>query len=414
LAEFAKGVVMRFLALALILALPGCGVANVAQSPRPEARAATQPARADFGAWIEGFATRAQAQGITAATMAQARPHLRYLPDSVRLDQRQSEFGARVWEYMDSAVTPARIAQGQAMLRQHAALLARIEARFGVPPEVVVAVWGLETSYGADRGRVPTLASLATLAKDGRRGAFFEGQLIDALRIVQAGDIRAEDMIGSWAGAFGHTQFMPSSYLEYAVDFTGNGRRDLWGNDPSDALASAANYLARRGWVRGQPWAVEVVLPEGFDLRLTGQRQASDAWARTGLRAAAGGGLASGPSRLILPGGARGPAFLAYNNYDVMKEYNISDAYVLALGHLSDRLRGGGVLRGQWPRGDRALDLTERIEVQRRLVALGYDTAGIDGRHGPATVAAVQAWQRAQGLAPDGYINADVLARLRR
>ena len=298
-------------------------------------------------------------------------------------------------------------------MRQHSGLLSRIEARFGVPPEVVVAIWGIETSFGANRGNTPTLATLATLAKDGRRGAYFEEQLIDALKIVQAGDISPQAMIGSWAGAFGHTQFMPSSYLTYALDFNGNGRRDVWGTDPADALASAANYLARRGWTRGQPWAVEVSLPNGFDLGATGQRQSADAWGRAGLRPAAGGALASGMSRLILPGGARGPAFLAYDNYDVLKEYNISDAYVLALGHLSDRLRGGGALRGQWPRGDRALNLSERTELQRRLNALGHDTGGIDGRIGPATVAAVQAWQRAVGIPPDGYVNAEILARLR-
>ena len=405
----------RLFALVLIMSLPGCVAANVETSPRPEARGEGRGSAqtGTFSTWLQGFEGRARAAGISQATIAQARPQMQYLPQTIALDRRQSEFGARVWEYMDSAVTSGRIAQGQAALRQHAGVLSRIEGRYGVPPEVVVAIWGIETSFGANRGTTHTLATLATLAKDGRRGAFFEGQLLDALKIVQAGDIRADAMIGSWAGAFGHTQFMPSSYLTYAVDFTGNGRRDVWGADPSDALASAANYLARRGWTRGQPWAVEVVLPAGFDLGATGQRQSADAWGRAGLRPAGGGALAAGASRLILPGGARGPAFLAYANYDVLKEYNISDAYVLALGHLSDRLRGGDALRGQWPRGDRALSLAERTELQRRLTARGYDTAGIDGRIGPATVAAVQAWQRSVGLPPDGYINADILARLR-
>ncbi len=404
----------RSVALFFCLLLPGCVAANVDTSPRPEPRVETPAATrsvGSFDAWLDSFAQRARAAGVRETTLAQARPHLRYLPATVTLDQRQSEFGARIWDYMDSAVTPARISQGQAALRARAVGLSRIEARFGVPPEVIVAIWGIETSYGADRGRISTLSTLATLAKDGRRGAFFEAQLIDALKIVQAGDIAPEAMIGSWAGAFGHTQFMPSSYLTYAVDFTGDGRRNVWSADPTDALASAANYLARRGWVRGQPWAVEVILPQGFDLGLTGQRQSAESWGRAGLRAATGA-IAPGTSRLILPGGARGPAFLAYANYDVLKEYNISDAYVLALGHLSDRLRGAGPLRGQWPRGDRALSLSERKDVQRRLNALGHDTAGIDGRHGPATVAAVQAWQRANGLPPDGYINADLLARL--
>ena len=406
----------RPVAFALCLALPGCVAANVETSPRPEARpegARDVAQTGGFADWMAGFGTRARAAGVSDATFARARPHIYYLPDSIALDRRQREFGARVWDYMDSAVSAGRISQGQAALRARAGVLSRVEARYGVPPEVVVAIWGIETSYGGNRGRVSTLSTLATLAKDGRRGAFFEEQLIDALKIVQAGDIAPQAMIGSWAGAFGHTQFMPSSYLSYAIDFTGNGRRDVWGDDPADALASAANYLSRRGWVRGQPWAVEVILPDGFDLGLTGQRQSADAWGRAGLRAASGA-IAPGASRLILPGGARGPAFLAYGNYDVLKEYNISDAYVLALGHLSDRLRGAGPLHGQWPRGDRALSLAERTDLQRRLNAMGYDTAGVDGRIGPATVAAVQAWQRATGLPPDGYINADLLARLRR
>ncbi len=405
----------RFLVAALVLVLPGCVAANVETSPRPEARGESRSAvpSGDFGAWLSGFEARASQAGISQATLAQARPHIRHLPQTVELDRRQSEFGARIWDYLESAVTSARISQGQAAMRQHANVLSRIEGRYGVPPEVVVAIWGIETSFGGNRGNTPTLATLATLAKDGRRGDFFEEQLIDALKIMQAGDISPQAMIGSWAGAFGHTQFMPSSFLTYAVDFTGNGRRDVWASDPSDALASAANYLAQRGWTRGQPWAVEVTLPSGFDLGLTGERQTADAWTSAGLRVAAGGSLAGGQSRLILPGGAQGPAFLAYDNYAVLKEYNISDAYVLALGHLSDRLRGGGALRGQWPREDRALSTSERTELQRRLTALGFDTGGVDGRIGPATVAAVQAWQKSVGLPPDGYVNASLVARLR-
>ncbi len=403
------------LALALLLGPAGCSDANVDRSPRPEARAETRVAArgASFEQWLAGFETRAESTGVGRATLDRARPHLRYLPQSVTLDQRQSEFAARVWEYLDTAVTPARIQQGQRALGQHRATLERITARHGVPPEILVAIWGIETSYGANRGSTPTLATLATLARDGRRGAFFEAQLIDALKIVQDSRIDPAAMVGSWAGAFGHLQFMPSSYRTYAVDFTGNGRSDHWGADPGDALASAARYLSGRGWVAGQPWAIEVAMPAQFDLQLTGQwRNASD-WEAAGLRPAAGGRLAQGRARLILPGGARGPAFLAYTNYDVLKEYNISDSYVLAVGHLSDRLSGAGALRGQWPRGDRALTLAERQDLQRRLNALGHDTAGVDGRIGPATVAAVQAWQRGRGLPPDGYVNATLLEALR-
>ncbi len=410
----------RALALVLLLALPGCVGADITSSPRPEARPEAPVSRqataqaGTFTEWLDRVSARARAAGVSQGTLDRARPHISYLSESIALDRRQTEFGARIWDYMDNAVTAGRINQGQNAMRQHRALLTQIESRYGVPPEIVVAIWGIETSYGANRGRTPILSTLATLAKDGRRGAYFEEEFIAALQIVQAGDISPQAMIGSWAGAFGHTQFMPTSYLTYAVDFTGNGQRDVWAADPSDALASAANYLAQRGWQRGQPWAIEVRLPDGADIGLTGQRQSSDAWARAGLTPAAGGRIPQGNARLWLPGGARGPAFLAYDNYDVLKEYNISDAYVLALGHLSDRLRGGAALQGQWPRGDRALTLAERTELQRRLNALGYDTAGIDGRLGPASVAAVQAWQRANGLPPDGYINADLLARVRR
>lgn len=402
---------MRALLPVLVLALlPACVAANVERSARPQARP-DAPISGDFSTWRAGLEARAQAAGITPATLATARPYLRHLPQTVALDRRQSEFGARVWDYMDSAVSAQRISAGRAAMARHAGTLARIEGRYGVPPEIVTAIWGIETSYGANRGGTPILATLATLAKDGRRADFFEEELIAALRMVQMGKITPARFIGSWAGAFGHTQFMPSSYLTYAVAANGTGRADVWTDDPADALASAANYLGKRGWTRGQPWAVEVQLAQGFDLGLTGQRRTD--WAAQGL-APVQGRLPQGPARLILPGGADGPAFLAYGNYDVLKEYNISDAYVLALGHLSDRLSGGSALQGQWPRGDRALSLAERTEVQRILNAQGYDTAGIDGRHGPATVAAVQAWQRANGLPPDGYINAALLARLRR
>jgi len=342
-------------------------------------------------------------------------PGLRHLPDTVALDRRQSEFDTRIWEYLDGAVTAQRIQRGRELMARHAALLERIEARFGVPPEIVVAVWGIETSYGAVRGRVPTLDTLATLARDGRRAAFFEGELIGALRIVAAGEITPDRMRGSWAGAMGHTQFMPSSYLDHAVDFTGNGRRDVWSDNPADALASAANYLAANGWQRGQPWAVEVALPAGFDLRQTGTRRSVADWQAQGVRAVQGAALPRrGTAALMLPAGRRGPALLTFANFDVLKSYNVSDAYVIALGHLSDRLRGAGPFVAGWPRGDRALTLEQRREIQRRLTALGFDTGGTTGRVGPMTRAAARDWQAQAGLVPDGYVSVDLLQALRR
>ncbi len=405
--------------MVVVLALfPGCVGANVDRSPRPEARPAGMAAaqrEASFGAWVTSFRARALDAGVAAGTFDSAMAGVTHLPGTVRLDRAQSEFSTRIWDYLDGAVTTGRIAEGRRLMTQHAGLLDRIEARFGVSPEVVVAVWGLESSYGAARGSTPTLSTLATLARDGRRAGFFEQELIAALKIVQAGEVTPARMTGSWAGAMGHTQFMPSSYLAHAVDFTGDGRRDVWGADPSDALASAANYLAANGWQRGQPWAVEVRLPQGFDMVAVGTRRGMDAWRDLGVTAAEGGGLpAQGQAELMLPAGRQGPALLAFGNYHVLKTYNVSDAYVIALGHLSDRLRGAGPFAAGWPRGDRALSLSERMELQRRLNAAGFDTAGVDGRMGPATHTAVRAWQAQNGMGPDGYISAAFLERLRR
>lgn len=403
--------------LMVLMLAPGCVGANVERSPRPEARpegVAAAPRAASFEAWVAGFRGRALAGGVSARTFDSAMSGVTYLPGTVRLDRAQAEFATRVWEYLENAVTPGRIAEGRQLMARHAALLDRIEARFGVPSEVVVAVWGLESSYGAVRGTTPTLSTLATLARDGRRAGFFEAELIAALKIVQAGEVTPARMIGSWAGAMGHTQFMPSSYLAHAVDFTGNGRRDVWGADPSDALASAANYLEANGWTRGEPWAVEVRLPAGFDLAAVGTRRGMEAWRALGVTAASGRLPGVGQAELMLPAGRNGPALLAFGNYHVLKTYNVSDAYVIALGHLSDRLRGAGPFVAGWPRGDRALNLSERMELQRLLNAAGFDTAGVDGRLGPATHAAVRGWQAANGLVPDGYISGDLLARMRR
>jgi membrane-bound lytic murein transglycosylase B len=421
------------LGLSLVI-LPGCGVANAPdrsrlaemrpggflpvavrpqEEPRPVARAQARPA--EFQRWIEGFRPRALSAGITPGTFDRAFGSVTFLPDVIERDRSQPEFTRPIWTYLDSAVSDTRIENGRAALRDHGRVLDEIAARFGVEREIVVAVWGLESSYGTLRGSTSVISAMATLAHDGRRRDFFETQLIAALRILQAGDTTPERMVGSWAGAMGHTQFIPTSYLAYAVDFRGDGRRDIWSDDPADALASAANYLARHGWVRGQPPVVEVVLPRGFDMRAAGSRRDVAAWRAAGVEAVGGARLpASGNAELFFPAGVRGPAFLTFENFRVIKRYNNSDAYALAIAHLADRLRGAGPIRGAWPRDDRPLTADERRELQQRLTARGYDTGGVDGRVGPMTVAAVRAFQSSAGMVPDGFVSMDLLARLRR
>jgi lytic murein transglycosylase len=260
------------------------------------------------------------------------------------------------------------------------------------------------------------IRSLSTLAFEGRRGQFFEEQLIAALKILQNGDTKPRNMTGSWAGAMGHTQFIPTSYLEYAVDFTGDGRRDIWSNDPTDALASTAAYLAKFGWSKGQPWGVEVSLPAGFDYRLAKRsitKSAAD-WARLGVVGMDGRPISDhGAGSILLPAGGNGAAFMIFDNFGVIERYNTADAYVIGVGHLSDRIKGGPAIYAAWPREDRALTLKERKEMQERLTSKGFDTKGIDGKIGPLTIEAVRAYQVAAGLLPDGYASLKLLERLR-
>ncbi|WP_126136039.1 lytic murein transglycosylase [Tritonibacter mobilis] len=371
---------------------------------------------AGFPAWIKEFQVRAQAQGISASTLRRAFEGVTYDPSVVKRDRNQSEFSKTIWEYLDSAASDSRISNGSKALRTHLAKLQQIEKHYGVDKEIVVAVWGLESSYGTFRGDMDIIRSLATLAYDGRRGSFFEQQLIAALKILQAGDVDPRSMTGSWAGAMGHTQFMPTSYLDYAVDFTGDGKRDIWSDTPTDALASTAAYLKKFGWVTGQPWGVEVVLPRDFDFTLANRKikKSPADWAKLGVRAMNGQPVANhGDASILLPAGGKGAAFMIFKNFSVIERYNTADAYVIGVGHLSDRLKGGEKIKGSWPRGDRALTFSERKELQQRLTRAGFSTDGIDGRIGPNTVAAVRAYQSAKGLMPDGYASLTLLEKLR-
>ncbi len=366
-------------------------------------------------AWIAGFRPRAERAGISPATLNRAFADVRYNAEVVRLDGRQSEFTKTVWQYLESAVSPSRIENGRAMLARYASTLDAIEAQYGVDKEIVVAVWGMESNYGANRGNFHLIESLTTLAYHGRRASFFEAQLIDALKIVQAGDVTPANMTGSWAGAMGHTQFMPSSFLGYAVDFNGDGRRDIWSDDPTDALASTAAYLARSGWQPGGIWGMEVVLPQGFDYSRIGKstRMAAASWAAQGVRSADGRALPQGDASILLPGGAKGAAFMIFQNFRAIERYNAADSYVIGVGHLADRLKGLGPIRNIPSDAEAPLSRSQTQELQERLTRRGFDTQGTDGRVGPNTVAAITAYQRSAGLIPDGYASASLLARLR-
>ncbi|MGR3570970.1 lytic murein transglycosylase [Brevirhabdus sp.] len=370
---------------------------------------------AAYSAWVAKFRGRAAAKGISAQVIERAFRDAGYLPDVVERDRNQTEFTRSLEDYLAIAASDERIATGRAMLSRHAATLSAVEAKFGVDKAVVTAIWGLESRYGARRGNVPVISALSTLAFDGRRGAFFEKQLLAALRILQNGDITPDRMTGSWAGAMGHTQFIPTSYEAYAVDFRGDGRRDIWSEDPTDALASTASYLARAGWRRGQPWGVEVRLPQGFDLTQTGRKvkRPVASWSAKGVRAVDGGTVPDhGAASILVPSGLPGPAFMVFRNFTVISRYNNAESYVIGIGHLSDRLKGRPPLRAAFPPDAQGMTLADRKRLQARLTQAGFDTGGTDGVLGSKSQAAISAYQQSRGLPVTGQASRALLASL--
>ncbi|WP_196780565.1 lytic murein transglycosylase [Roseovarius gahaiensis] len=387
---------------------------------RPEdlARVGTAPvervstSNAAFDKWINGFRGRAVSQGINARVFDAAFRNAQYRPDVVHKDRNQSEFKSEIWDYLDNAASPVRVDNGKKALRRYRRALNRIESHYGVEKEVVTAVWGMESTYGERRGDIPLIDALATLAYDGRRGAFFEKQLIAALKILQNGDVAPRDMKGSWAGAMGHTQFIPTSYQAYAVDFTGDGKRDVWSDDPTDSLASTAAYLKRFGWRTGMPWGVEVRVPSGASFGNT-KRMPSD-WAARGVVGTNGQPVRDfGAARILQPAGPQGGSFMVFANFDVIKRYNNADSYALGVGHLADRIAGGPPIQASWPRGYEPLSFDERKQMQRLLRRKGYPLEKIDGIAGPNTVNAIRAFQKSIGVAADGYPSQTLLTHLR-
>ncbi|MEO0567337.1 MAG: lytic murein transglycosylase [Pseudomonadota bacterium] len=365
-----------------------------------------------FDNWIKGFRGRARSAGISSSVFDSAFKGVRYNESVIKLDRNQAEFKRQIWDYLDSAASPERVDLGRKALKRNRRTLERIEAKYGVEKEVVTAVWGLESRYGDRRGDIPVIEALATLAFDGRRGAFFEKQLIAALQILQSGDTRPENMKGSWAGAMGHTQFIPTSFQAYAVDFTGDGRRDIWSEDPSDALASTAAYLKRFGWVSGMPWGVEVQVPRSVNPGDT-KRLPSD-WAKRGIVDMSGRPVRDyGAARILRPAGQAGASFMVFKNFDVIKRYNNADAYAIGVGHLGDRIGGGPEIQTAWPRGYEPVTFAERKEIQRKLKQRGYPLEKIDGIIGPNTRKSIIAFQRSIGVEQDGFPSKQVLQQLR-
>lgn len=383
----------------------------------PGTAAADADAAASFADCLGRLKARAVSKGFAAVTIETAFTGIQYRPRVIELDRRQPEFVQTFWQYFQARITPERVERGRRLLNVHRDLLQRIHADFGVRPEYLLAFWGMETNYGAFFGRTPVLDALATLACEGRRGAFFGEQLMHALQIIDEGSITPDAMQGSWAGAMGHTQFMPSTFTAYAVDYDGDGRRDLWNSLP-DALASAANYLRAMGWSDGQRWGREVRLPSRFDYTLAGldQRRPLSEWQRLGVRLPTGRALPATDmeASLLLPAGHRGPAFLVYDNFRIIMRWNTSTSYALAVGHLADRIAGMGRLAAVPPKQERALTREEIMELQGRLIRLGHLEGEIDGIAGQQTRAAVRAFQLQRGLPADGHPDYELLTLLRR
>jgi len=366
-----------------------------------------------FDAWAAEFQTRALAAGIMPAVLTREMAGLTPDPRVAALDSRQPEFSKPVGDYLRGVVTPDRAAIGQRR-RIDMPQFDPIEERYGVPREILLGVWALESGFGAIQGDYDTIRSLATLAAQGRRRPWAEGELIAALKIIQSGEWPRARLRGSWAGAMGQTQFLPSTFLSTAVDQDGDGRRDIWGSS-ADALASAANLLAKAGWVRGQSWAREVVVPPGFDFSLTeGPREEPLWWAEKGMKRADGEPWSqadAAPAQLVAPAGANGPLFLVFPNHFAIRQYNNSLAYALGVGTLADRFSGGGQLVRAWPQ-ETPLSLVDRMTAQRALTALGFNPGAADGVVGLNTRSALRAWQKARGLTADGYLSIDLVQRL--
>lgn len=363
-----------------------------------------EPAEASFSSCVAGLKQAAQRAGISPALASRALDGAKQDPDVIRFSRSQPEFKTPIWDYMAFLVDEERVRDGKQMLRKYDRVLRDVERRYGVDRHVVVAVWGVETDYGETVGEFFLPHALANMAcQGGRRADFWRGEMIAALSLVQEGDLELDELYGSWAGAFGQTQFIPSTYKRLAVDFDGDGRRDLVHSVP-DALGSTANYLRRSGWQPGEPWMIEVKVPASYSGPTGRSAKASLAtWGSRGVVRADGKPLSGGGSAgLLLPAGASGPGFLVFRNFDAIYSYNLAESYALAISHLADRLAGYPAFRTPWPTDDPGLSRAERTDLQKLLKRKGFYSGALDGKVGPQTQAAIAQAEARYGMEQTG------------
>lgn len=385
-----------------------------ASAPFPASAPTDQAA---FEAWKTQFRKNAIAAGIPPETFDRSFTNVSPDPSVIARDQAQPEFVTPIWDYLDNVLSDQRVQRGRESLAANISTLAAVSSRYAPPPRILAGIWGIESNYGQQMGDLQVVRSLATLAYDGRRRDFAQTELISALKIIQHGDVTPEQMLGSWAGAMGQTQFIPSTYNRYAVDFDGDGKRNIW-TSSADALASAANLLQSLGWHAGEPIASEVTLADGFDYAQAdlSVKKTVGEWYRAGVRPIDNSRSSVREDQrasILLPAGYKGPAFLVFDNFRAILGYNNSTAYALAVTLLAQRFDGQGQIHSAWPKDDPPLGRTDLIALQTLLGQQGYDAGTPDGMLGPATRAAIRAYQKKTGLPADGYASVSLLARLR-
>jgi membrane-bound lytic murein transglycosylase B len=374
-------------------------------------------AEAKFEAFVQSLWPLAKQTGISRPLFDRAFAGITEPdPDVLKLASNQPEFTSTTSAYLAKAVTPIRIETGQRMKSDEASLLSAIERRYGVDKHILLGIWGMESNFGKDKGSMKVMRSLATLMYVGRKKQYAREQMAAAWKILKRGLVTPENFTGSWAAAMGHTQFIPTSYLSFAVDWTGDGIKDIWGSK-EDALASTANYLARAGWKSDRPWGWEVKLPANFNRSLIGRSKWRPVaqWVKLGVTPAAGGEFSAPQAEafVMVPQGINGPRFLVTRNFMAIMDYNLSHSYAVAVGHLADRIRGGGPIIATWPDVNYDLSFGQRVELQKRLSGLGFGTGGSDGRFGARTYEAVIAYQKSAGLPLDGVPSVKLLERMR-